>query len=93
MCAWLCLNVARLFDFFSLLPFLLCCPNQATFEEKRANVYDVAPKVRIMGSGFDSLDASTLTLAFAPALTVEDDYSIEISSSTTMVLTLKPDKK
>lgn len=66
---------------------------QVTFEEKRANVYDVAPKIRIMGSGFDTLDASTFKMSFAPKLTVDEDYALEISSSTLMVLTLKPNKK
>ena len=56
-------------------------------------MYDVAPKVRIAGSEFDTLDASTLKLNFAPKLKKDADYKVEIQSPTVMVLTLQPDKK
>lgn len=67
--------------------------DKASFEEKVAFVYDVAPKVRIAGQDFDALDASTLKLNFAPKLKKDEDYKLEIQSSTVMVLTLQPDKK
>lgn len=66
---------------------------QVTFEQKVAAVYDVAPKVRIAGSGFDELDASSLKLSFAPSLKEGEDYKVDIQSSTVMVLNLKPGKK
>lgn len=56
-------------------------------------VYDIAPKVRIVGSGFDTLDASTLSLSFAPKLKVDKDYTLEIQGSTAIVLNLKSGKK
>lgn len=56
-------------------------------------VYDHAPKVRIAGKDFDTLDASTLKLSFAPNLKKDEDYKMEIQSSTVIVLTLQPDKK
>eukprot|EP00903_Cladosiphon_okamuranus_P014061 g13069.t1 len=77
----------------ALLATVSCLASAASFEEKIAMVYDVAPKVRIYGQGFDTLDASTLKLSFAPKLKVDEDYKIEIQSATTMVLTLQPDKR
>lgn len=56
-------------------------------------MYDTAPKVRIAGTGFDSLDAGSLSLSFAPKLKVKKDYTVTIQSSTVIVLTLKPKKK
>ncbi|CAN0041736.1 unnamed protein product, partial [Ectocarpus fasciculatus] len=64
-----------------------------TFEEKVASIYDVAPKVRIAGSGFDELDTSSLKLSFAPNLKEGEDYKVDIQSSTVMVLNLKSGKK
>lgn len=64
-----------------------------TFEEKVAFVYDIAPKVRIAGSGFDTLDAASLKLSFAPKLKVDKDYTVDVQSSTVMVLNLKSGKK
>lgn len=61
---------------------------QASFDQKVAMVYDIAPKLRIVGSGFDTLDASNLELSFTPALKA-DVYSIEISGPTTITLNLK----
>lgn len=56
-------------------------------------VYDVAPKVRIAGNDFDTLDASTLTLHFTPKLQKDTDYKMEIQSPTVIVLTLLEDKR
>ena len=64
-----------------------------SFEEKVAFVYDVAPKVRIAGKDFDTLDASTLKLNFAPKLKKGTDYKLEIQSSTAIVLTLQENKR
>ncbi|CBN78994.1 peptidase S1 and S6, chymotrypsin/Hap [Ectocarpus siliculosus] len=64
-----------------------------SFEEKIAQVYDVAPKVRIAGSGFDELDAASLKLSFAPKLKEGEDYKVDIQSSTVMVLNLQSGKK
>lgn len=66
---------------------------QVKFERKVANVYDIAPKVKIAGSGFDELDVSSLKLGFAPKLKVDKDYTIDIPSSTVMVLSLKEESK
>lgn len=77
--------------FFFPIPPL--APQAATFDEKVALVYDTAPKVRIAGSGFDTLDADNLKLSFAPKLKVKKDYTVAIQSSSVMVLTLKPKKK
>lgn len=74
---------------------ILLCPlaQKVTFEEKVAFVYDIAPKVRIAGSGFDTLDAASLKLSFAPKLKVDKDYTVDVQSSTVMVLNLKSGKK
>ncbi|CAB1116386.1 unnamed protein product [Ectocarpus sp. CCAP 1310/34] len=64
-----------------------------TFEEKVASIYDVAPKVRIAGSGFDELDAASLKLSFAPRMTEGQNYKVDIQSSTVMVLRLQPGMK
>ena len=58
-----------------------------------AFVYDIAPKVRIAGSGFGTLDAAALKLSFAPKLKLGKDYTVEVQSSTVIVLYLKPGKK
>ena len=55
-------------------------------------VYDIAPKLRIMGSGFDTLQASNVKLSFAPSIK-DKDYSLEITSSTIMTLSIKEGKK
>ena len=55
-------------------------------------VYDIYPKLRIMGSGFDGLGASNLKFSFAPKVSAED-YSIDITSSTVITLSLKEGKK
>ena len=58
-----------------------------------AFIYDIAPKVRIMGNGFDTLDSSKLKLSFAPKLKLDRDYTLEIQSATVIVLSLKEEKK
>lgn len=69
-------------------------PNKkATFEEKIAFVYDIAPKVRIAGSGFSALDTSNLKVNFAPNLKVDRDYKLEVQSDTVLVISLQPEKK
>eukprot|EP00752_Nemacystus_decipiens_P008845 g7893.t1 len=77
----------------AVLASAACLASAASFDEKKAFIYDVAPKVRIAGSGFDALDASTLKLNFAPKLAKDTDYKLEIQSSTVMVLSLQEDKK
>ncbi|CAM9721966.1 unnamed protein product [Ascophyllum nodosum] len=62
------------------------------FEEKIAMMYDVNPKLRIMGSGFDTLDASNVKFKFAPKISAED-YSIDIISSRVITLNFKEGKK
>lgn len=57
------------------------------------NYYDMAPKVRIAGTGFDTIDASKLKLSFSPKLEAGKDYKVTIQGSTVMVLSLQPDKK
>lgn len=56
-------------------------------------VYDVAPKLRIMGTEFNTLDASKLELSFSPNLKAGKDYKLEIQSSTIIAMTLNKDKK
>eukprot|EP00752_Nemacystus_decipiens_P018630 g16704.t1 len=70
-----------------------CLASAVSFKERVAWVYDVAPKVRIAGSGFDKLDASTLELDFAPNLKKDTDYQLEIKSSTVIVLSLQEGKR
>lgn len=56
-------------------------------------VYDIDPKLRIPGSGFDTIDVSTLKLSFAPKLVQDEDYTVQVASDAALLLTLKPDKK
>lgn len=69
------------------------CSTQVSFDEKMAFVYDVAPKVRIAGNGFDTLNVASLKLSFAPKLKVDKDYTVEVQSPTVIVLSLKGGKK
>lgn len=65
---------------------------QITFEQKFANVYDVAPKVRIAGAEFSTVDAASLKLNFVPKLELNTDYKMEIQSDSVIVLSLQPGK-
>lgn len=55
-------------------------------------MYDLAPKVRIAGSEFETVDPSTLKLNFVPKLEVGKDYKMDIQSDSVIVLSLRPGK-
>ena len=76
----------------SLFPAFFVPEQVVFFEEKIAMMYDVNPKLRIMGSGFDTLDASNVKFKFAPKISAED-YSIDITSSRVITLNFKEGKK
>lgn len=69
-----------------------CVSSAITFEQKFANVYDVAPKVRIAGAEFSTVDAASLKLNFVPKLELNTDYKMEIQSDSVIVLSLQPGK-
>lgn len=64
-----------------------------TFEEKTAMVYNINPKIRIVGTGFDTLDAGKLELSFAPTLKEGRDFTMEVQSSEVIVISLKEGKR
>lgn len=55
-------------------------------------MYDVAPKVRIAGAEFSTVDAASLKLNFVPKLELNTDYKMEIQSDSVIVLSLQPGK-